>query len=377
MRQGLFFKDLWPVHLQPMDDELLSSWIARLAIFYGMGPSTLISFLPPKLESPIGDIDHQASPNFLNALSARTGVPVDRLKATTLGAYEGWLYQDFNSYQTLVPWLLPRTYTRSYKSSGLQFCPQCLAEDDIPYFRRIWRLAFVVLCNKHNAVLIDRCTECGIPLDLFWKRGKPIMNYIEDLMTLCQSCKTDLRKMANDLTSDIILREELEFQASLIKVLNQGWIEIPQKGHVYSHLYFEGIHKLMELGVRLNVLACKHYGIPNFTVSLPSRDKRLERLGTKDRRRLIGIARRFLEDWPNGFINFWKVNNVTGKHLLLFDNRERKELPYWFWSVVQDYLFEFGYAQSQEEIRAEHRYRYKDHEFVVVEGRIFLLPKDR
>jgi len=43
----------------------------------------------------------------------------------------------------------------------LRFCPQCLAEDGQPYFRREWRLATTIACARHGIRLLDRCPDCG------------------------------------------------------------------------------------------------------------------------------------------------------------------------------------------------------------------------
>ncbi|WP_369124446.1 TniQ family protein, partial [Undibacterium sp. CCC2.1] len=52
-------------------------------------------------------------------------------------------------------------YHRKRNAYGLQFCPTCLAEDSVPYFRRRWRVAFYTVCNEHKTMLLDRCPKCG------------------------------------------------------------------------------------------------------------------------------------------------------------------------------------------------------------------------
>lgn len=360
VRQREFSKDLWPVHLKPKDDELLSSWLARLAISHGLAPQDIFSFFPFKYLPD--DSDFITDEKFFKILSGNTGVSIATAKATTLKAYEWQIYQEYLPYWKGTPWLLLKYYgnVNRNESFNLQFCPYCLAEDDSPYFRRIWRLAFVVICNKHNTLLLDRCMKCGKYLDLFKTGGQRIRNYSENLMVSCQSCNSDLRYMTTNSPHGPILQEELEFQESLIRAINQGWVEVPRRGYIYSHLYFEGLHKLLEFSVLLHDKACEHYKLPAFTVSFPKRTQRLEFLSTNDRRGLLRIAGRFLDDWPWGFINFWKVNNLPGIHYIYFDYNEQKELPFWFLSVFQDYLTEFKYIPSEEELLAELKYTDKD-----------------
>jgi hypothetical protein len=51
--------------------------------------------------------------------------------------------------------------TSTAQSCWLQFCPSCLGEDEVPYFRRSWTLATRVSCFRHRCRLRDRCPSCG------------------------------------------------------------------------------------------------------------------------------------------------------------------------------------------------------------------------
>jgi hypothetical protein len=41
------------------------------------------------------------------------------------------------------------------------WCPQCLAEDDVPYFRMLWDLDLATACHKHRCQLVQTCAQCG------------------------------------------------------------------------------------------------------------------------------------------------------------------------------------------------------------------------
>ena len=51
--------------------------------------------------------------------------------------------------------------TSTAQSCWLQFCPTCLREDEVPYFRQSWTLATRVSCFRHGRRLRDRCPSCG------------------------------------------------------------------------------------------------------------------------------------------------------------------------------------------------------------------------
>jgi hypothetical protein len=71
-------------------------------------------------------------------------------------------------------------------TSSLHFCPHCLADDAIPYFRRTWRLRMHRYCLEHEVRLSYRCPECShAPRPHARKEIGPVH--------LCQHCECDLR----------------------------------------------------------------------------------------------------------------------------------------------------------------------------------------
>lgn len=58
-------------------------------------------------------------------------------------------------------WVLPCARESSANAATNGYCPMCLNEDEQPYFRIAWRLAFVTHCPKHKCVLFDRCPNCS------------------------------------------------------------------------------------------------------------------------------------------------------------------------------------------------------------------------
>jgi len=54
----------------------------------------------------------------------------------------------------------------SQQTRRIGVCPECLAEDDIPYIRRDWTIGWVGACAWHRAILVRACPECGAKLRL-------------------------------------------------------------------------------------------------------------------------------------------------------------------------------------------------------------------
>jgi hypothetical protein len=61
----------------------------------------------------------------------------------------------------LTALLLPlRHDSKQHFSTWMQYCPDCFASDEFPYFRRAWRLATRISCFVHRKGLRDRCPSC-------------------------------------------------------------------------------------------------------------------------------------------------------------------------------------------------------------------------
>jgi len=185
---------LWPIRYKPLPDELLSSWLVRLAHGHGLKVQTLCNLtFGAQRQIWNRDIDRLAQPWLRNELSVRTGASAASIFHTTLQSYEGILYRRFRTAGAL-PWILvQQMYHRKRNGHGLQFCPTCLAEDSVPYFRKHWRIALVTVCVKHHTMLLDRCPGCGTAIAIHRvDMTKADMGVPPDLC-FCHSCELDLR----------------------------------------------------------------------------------------------------------------------------------------------------------------------------------------
>jgi hypothetical protein len=302
------------------------------------------------------DIDRNVSNQILSALADKTSIGIERMRDTTLAAYEGWIYERLNALGN-AQWVMPISSSPSSgKCYGLQYCPRCLSEDEEPYFRRSWRLAFITLCIKHRTQLLDRCEVCDEPVN--YRRG--IYGSLHDPpmgnLTLCPNCKIDLRD-ATYKQSTPPASIEIDFQNFLVRTTQEGWIDIPISGPVYSHLYFMVLRKLMVLlasGAKATVLRQyinHHYGNINFDVTL-GKNKTMERLNVSERRGLLGMARELLSNWPDRFINFCRANKLFITQLFFLMDY----IPFWYWNVVNEHLNKTQYRLTDQEVEAALRY---------------------
>jgi hypothetical protein len=90
-------KDLWPIHSKPRNDELLSSWLCRLANGHGLSLKSFCAAVLPK-RALQGNIDVKADLKLLKLLAKHTGTPFNTAVGTSLSAYEGRLAENIESY---------------------------------------------------------------------------------------------------------------------------------------------------------------------------------------------------------------------------------------------------------------------------------------
>jgi hypothetical protein len=323
---------------------------------HGLKLHTFCSLAWPRRAIWNRDIDKSADERVLAVLSEKTDTPLERVRGTTLSAYEGILYEKHNPFGNTL-WIMPvGVYHRVRTQYGLQFCPRCLAEDKEPYFRRRWRLAFVAVCVDHRVVLRDRCPYCGEPVNFHRDELGLRSKYAPMSVTLCHACKFDLRtagERSEGSHSEVEANAaEVEFQGRLLNAVHDGWIMVDGQGPVYSHLFFRVLHQLMRMvatGKRSAVLraaATTRWDVPPFTPSFSGSNRDIERLDINVRRRLLAVARYMLEDWPDRFVEFCEANRLWSSTLL----RDLDDVPYWYWRVVTKRLYRYSYCPSDEEI---------------------------
>ncbi|CAN7621431.1 TniQ family protein [Agrobacterium genomosp. 3] len=166
----------WPVIVAPQHDELLSSWLHRLAYANGLAPRPFARVLGLHAGMWSASLDLKLPADAENLLRAHTGISPARLSAMML------------TRSSLKPLLLPlRSTGRRAGSTWLQFCSHCLAEDAEPYFRRRWRLAIQVSCATHRCGLRDRCPSCHSRIEAFDQSELVPQHY-------CVHCGFDLRR---------------------------------------------------------------------------------------------------------------------------------------------------------------------------------------
>jgi hypothetical protein len=190
---------VWPIRYKPHPNELLSSWLVRLARGHGLRVQTFCNLIfGNQLQVWNRDIDRLGPDWIVNVLSERTGTPMNVARGTTLRSYEGWLYPTFRTAGSLQWMTTLQMFHRTRQGFGMQYCPRCLYEDVDPFFRKAWRVAFITTCPKHQCMLRDRCMECGAGVAFHrGDMGRPDGQHRESIAD-CYACGVSLARHSAD-----------------------------------------------------------------------------------------------------------------------------------------------------------------------------------
>ncbi|GEM_PF-2760547 len=155
---------LLPVRPRPFPDELLSSWIWRLAAANGLDYLAfcreLFSPLHGKGSWQFWDADRSRPDAIVDVLSRATAVPSSEIRKLSLWDYSRlFSVRKSDKIQHESSWLIPCIpNVKVQRAKGPQWCPACVRE--APYVRRQWQMSFVTVCNRHQRLLVNRCSDC-------------------------------------------------------------------------------------------------------------------------------------------------------------------------------------------------------------------------
>ncbi len=177
----------WVRSVPLLPDEIISSWLVRAALAQGCDPMVLTGDVWPKWRIWTRDVDRFLDDAPLNKLVVPAGIPLSSFRAATLKSIAERVSNGPLPDKAVWPWILALGARNTKRRSGLQYCPACLRDDGIPYYRLQWRFAWHVGCAHHCCALLDRCPHCGAPLE-------PHRLHAEDgHVAVCATCKGDLR----------------------------------------------------------------------------------------------------------------------------------------------------------------------------------------
>lgn len=309
----------WPRRPAPFGDESFLSWFTRVALANCITPSELYRLALPGGHMYFADLDRHYSPQLLAGLEEGTKVPSDDIRSLTFDQWVGTLIGDDDGRGALN-WLPPVGNRRRIQSYGQQICPRCLAEDEMPYLRASWRVAFYTVCPAHGCLLIDRCPDCGAviyPLNLVGP-GKQV--------SMCWNCGFDLRRAVANALTDMPTGP---LDETLAIALEYGWTELNPGKPIHALLYFRLlwlVYRLLATGRRAYPLrdhVCENHGLNIQGRAIPAL-RETDKLNSRQRHALMRMTLALLEEWPDRFVIACEELGIRSRHVF----KDRREEPF-------------------------------------------------
>lgn len=346
-----------PIHPQPNQDELLSSWMVRLAFSNGLPLHTFYSsLLAYKYPIWSRDSDRHPPKALLEILQDHTAQPLSKLGSLTLGHYEGFLFESL-PLNGDVSWLLPAgIYHRTRRRAGLQFCPICLRNDFEAYYRRSWRLALCSVCKDHNCLMMEHCPVCS-SLVAFHRHGigrlKPIR---ENALRFCHFCGFDLGETE---PISVCWFDDTSKQgiSSLLNMLERSdWDGGPlQLGSSLS--FFNGFRNLLGAVSGRNGAKVRAVIGQQIHTRIDCEPRQFfEYQHATFRCKILAAGMWLLDDWPSRFVDIFSHANFTRSRFV--DNIHA--LPFWLETQINQNLDTRPYLPSPDEFASAISYLH-DH----------------
>lgn len=333
-------QSLWPYRPRFRDDELLTSYLIRVANGLQLKPITFLNAVWGSSRSLLNqDLDNFAPDHVVNRIAQGVHVSAEDVRQGTLSAYAETLILNYNTVGR-NNWVLPTTIkSNDRRRHGLQFCPACLASDEAPYFRRGWRLAFATICTRHGTLLRDSCPECG---DVIHPHRSPAMHH-------CFKCGHSLCVP----TAIADRHDHIAWQASLERGLTRGWISLGTEFE-RSYVVFAIVRQIAALlvnGRRAETLrnaTARILGGDPSPFDKPTSRQPIEYLGQAERHRLFDLVQRLMNGWPYLFVHVCEEAGFRRSHAI----KDMPNPPFAYESVVRWYLDRTPYFANEQEVAA-------------------------
>jgi len=301
----------------PLEDELLSSWFSRLSYAHHFHPQSFfnIHFGLNNRDLFKRDIDCFFDDKILSIINRKCNNKINAYNLT-LRTYSGFLQEKMiiNASSRFI--------------CNQQYCPKCLREDTVPYFRKYWKLTFNTICIKHQCFLHKTCPQCNSLINI------SKMFKFKFSFTSCHKCGFDLRK-TKTINIDTTYTYGITATQKMNHILEDGYVKY-KNDIVYSFVFFDVIIQLTKIILlRKNFTYINQHpffkliekiALKQFNTAKPI----YQQLNNQENFSLFGFIMNLFENYPMNLSKFMKSNNLTHWNMV----KDIKYLSYWYDNLV-------------------------------------------
>lgn len=309
------------VRPRPLPGESLSSWRQRSGLENGF---RLFPRAPGELQRT--DSDLKPSAGTVRWLAEENLLPEADVVQMTLSGLDGSVLR-FRGGASVPRWVLPLRYSRRDRPFGIPFCPECLREDAVPYFRLRWRMCLHSVCARHGIRLVDACSRCGHPS---WPATSALGNLYEGAwipVHECPVCRFDLRcspAEMNKFGSLPVSGEFFEHDTALSDGVIVPAVEFTTAAWCVAQLFVRN-----RSGTKI---ATANSTARELVAEISEAGERsIEWLPMATRARLTSQVAALFQNWPASLLAFSESNGLSAEHF----STDREDLPGWFESAIR------------------------------------------
>jgi hypothetical protein len=240
----------------------------------------------------------------------------------------------------------------------VQHCPECMRSDKKPYYRKLWRYAFYTICPTHQIPLRSTCPHCG-------KSYCNLLSYVQkniDLnqpLTACWSCGMNICDVEQPLKwGGDLLEQALAIQSNILSAVNQGSIDIPSYGYVYSRSYLDALYGVLRTLIEWRQAEARMSYVSRmsgveFRGHVTEQDKyfglsEFESGSAQDRAIILCLANWLMGDWPKRVMAYVEKCNISRNEVF-----QPNDESYWLnTSVLQLLKQKSADGHTKEEIES-------------------------
>ncbi len=309
-----------PGFIPPLEDELFSSWFVRLSHSHRVKTYTFSKFYFDNTPIWNRDIDKLFPKIIIERLKEYTVLNYEEIRDMFLVSYRDIIFnnESLNSFTSGI--LNIGVYHRKRIRFGLLCCPSCLKEE-VPYFRKQWRISFSFGCSKCNCNLIDKCPCCGSAIVFHRLETGDKEHILKYPLYLCWFCKHDLRKSVELYASN---SELAKYQKYIDDTIHNGYNNITSYSFTFFSTLYHLKNKLLTSSKQWNRIktAVENY----FKIQISKKTDKKTYLPFEQRKEGYLLAFKILSKWPENFKKVFQGSNVRYSDFSKdFDN-----MPFWF-----------------------------------------------
>jgi DNA-directed RNA polymerase subunit RPC12/RpoP len=180
-----------PGYLPPFEDELFTSWYLRLSINHRIKNYNFTQFYFGSHSIWNRDFDLNPNESLITNLVQQTPLNKCEIEQLFLRSYVGSYVPSLN-FDSVNRYILPLgIYHRLRRKNGQLFCPSCL-NNEIPFYKKTWRLVYSLICRECKVELFDKCGKCSSPI-MFYRLDIGRYDSIKELnLNRCWNCGYNL-----------------------------------------------------------------------------------------------------------------------------------------------------------------------------------------